>query len=49
VNHKTFVTMFMLQKTMFLLMAFTFPMSLVTVAINKTMDYFILQDYLHLN
>jgi len=42
VIHKTFVIMFMLQKINFsLLMVLTFIMSLVMVAINKTMDYFI--------
>jgi len=41
VNHKTFVIMFMLQK-----IVFTFIMSLVMVAINKVMDYFICKNYL---
>jgi len=39
VNHKTFVILFMLQKiSLFLLIVFAFIMSLIMVAINKTMD-----------
>jgi len=45
VNQKTFVIVFMPQKiNVFLLIVFTFLMSLIMVAINKTMDF-----YLHYN
>jgi len=44
VNQKTFVIMFMLNKiNLFLLIAFTFTMSLPMFAINKTM-YIIMDD-----
>jgi len=41
VNHRTFVIMFMLQK-----IKCFYLMSLVMVAINITMDYFICKNYL---
>jgi len=47
VNHKTFVIMFTLQENKFVFInCIHFQMSLVMVAINKTIDCFIFKNYL---